>query len=247
MPHSPRLLRPRQRAAAIPTEPPVDRDLSLWLDASVTTYEDDGLTILADDNLDRIGGWKDRTVNEWPMISSGDAKPRLHLNYATGIRAIYFGDMVEPSYMECNSFASSAAWSFAMVLIPVSYDVNQTLVQSADGGDKQIKMLDTGQFYIANDQSSIPTFNDMTTATVLTPNTAYIASGRASGSGLLRLNNAAEDTSLGGGTVGWAGLILGDSLIPAETAIAELLIWGAELTNAELTTAYQYLANKYNL
>ena len=78
----------------------------------------------------------------------------------------------------------------------------------------------------------------MQTTTVLATNTPYIVMGRVIGHGLLWLDNNDEDAASRAGALAWSSLVLGTPVIAADTAIVELLIWGAELTDEELSQVY---------
>ncbi len=231
-------------AAANPgPTPPADRDLILWLMADTDVYQDDGFTVPATTDSDPVGGWADQSGNAYPFIN---ASPTAYLDTVGGIACVSFYSDLTPGYLECADFLAPPGYSFAMLIFLTDTPTGtmDILKDIAIGGDKQIEINDTPALNWYNDVSHIPSSFTLTSG--LLPASPVIVTGRT-GQAQLNINGSLADAESKTPNNNWNGLRLGGQaqLMLNTIYIAELLMWGVELTNDELDEAYAYLATKY--
>lgn len=245
MPHSPTLLRPkRPNAAATVTEPPEDRDIVFWVKADTEVYQDDPPITPATADEDPISAWQD-LISEAFLLPL-DTYGILHIVNGITYVGLSADGGISPANLANGTLSLPNTYTFAMAILLPNGITGDTLVISDTPSDKQITLLTTTEILEwRNDQSNVATAFTLESSALTNRIAPYIICGRT-GQALLKVNNSTTDSTTETATVNWTGVVLG-ATAPSTTNlyIAEIIIWGIELTESQMTQAYQYLHHKY--
>ncbi len=240
--------------AAAPTEPPSISNLALWLDSGEGTYLDIEGTLPADTNNARVGHWRDALtgVGWWLAVDgSSDYRPTL-LTAFGGLRSLWFGldpsNGMEAQWLWSEDFSTGETeFSFAIVMMLGSDTAyNRQIFSNNLRAWLRYTPSETLELVVDN---GLPSAKTLSCSLSPGTNTPFIVSGRVSSSlgYALAIDGEIMATDTGTPASGWGGCVLGQQTNPANIYIAEFLVWATDLTNTELSQAYQYLANKHGL
>lgn len=221
--------------------------LKLWLKADAGTFTDSAMTIPATSDADPVGGWQDQSGNGKHVVQATSTKRGTLKTGANGQnnRAVVRGDGVDDTLISAS--------------LPSALTDNYTLFIASKGRNNGILSYqflngaESGWGYAI--QTGTPTRNAIYPASATLVDGAYVQGTfeiatlkRASGTSTLGVNGASQ--SLTNSTAAPTTPITSASVMSrtsqyADCDIAEILLYDAALTAAQITQVETYLNTRW--
>jgi hypothetical protein len=258
-----------QGAAAAPFSPSDITGLRLWFKADTGLYQDAGTTPATADGA-AIGQWQDQGADDYHVSQAADKRPLLKLA-ANGInsRPAILSDGSNDILVNAtaNFLSGDSAGTIAAVFqLPELVDSTRIILASADEAVTTrffyvSPYINNANPYIGISQREADTQDTVTGSTAIQINTTYIAVWRSNGSThTLRLNGADETPAVISGSTNkgdWFAdttardnfslfaLKRSSEVNISKVLLAELVVYGSNLTGDDLTNLETYLNGRY--